>query len=74
MTLIPLSWMAPLMFAGLVVFMLVGFPVAFSLAAVGLFFGFLAIVIFLVWMHLVTYPEPGLFSDVATSVSNAPGP
>ena len=30
MSLIPLSWMAPLMFAGLVIFMLVGFPVAFS--------------------------------------------
>ena len=43
MSFIPLSWMAPLMFGGLVVFMLVGFPVAFSLAAVGLFFGFLAI-------------------------------
>jgi len=35
--------MAPLMFAGLVIFMLIGFPVSFSLAAVGLFFGFLAI-------------------------------
>ncbi|HWA37583.1 MAG TPA: TRAP transporter large permease subunit [Burkholderiales bacterium] len=35
--------MAPLMFGGLVLFMLVGFPVSFSLAAVGLFFGFLAI-------------------------------
>src|SRR5215813_9741371 len=35
--------MAPLMFAGLVVFMLIGYPVAFSLAAVGLSFGFIAI-------------------------------
>ena len=35
--------MAPLMFGGLVVFMLLGFPVSFSLAAVGLFFGFIAI-------------------------------
>src|SRR5919204_2765428 len=35
--------MAPLMFGGLVLFMLVGYPVAFSLAAVGLFFGFIAI-------------------------------
>jgi tripartite ATP-independent transporter DctM subunit len=43
LNLIPLAWMAPLMFAGLVLFMLVGFPVSFSLAAVGLFFGFLAI-------------------------------
>ena len=43
MSFIPLAWMAPLMFAGLVLFMLIGFPVSFSLAAVGLFFGFLAI-------------------------------
>ncbi|NOG70603.1 TRAP transporter large permease subunit [Roseicella sp. DB1501] len=35
--------MAPLMFGGLVVFLLIGFPVAFSLSAVGLFFGFLSI-------------------------------
>ncbi|MCX7384190.1 MAG: TRAP transporter large permease subunit [Alphaproteobacteria bacterium] len=40
---IPLEWMPPLMFGGLVVFMLYGFPVAFSLAAVGLSFGFLSI-------------------------------
>jgi TRAP-type mannitol/chloroaromatic compound transport system permease large subunit len=35
--------MAPAMFAGLVVFMLIGFPVTFSLSALGLAFGFLAI-------------------------------
>jgi len=40
---IPLDLMPPLMFGGLVVFMLVGFPVAFSLLAVGLFFGLIAI-------------------------------
>ena len=34
---------APLMFGGLVVFLLLGFPVAFSLGACGLFFGFLGI-------------------------------
>ncbi|MBI3532582.1 MAG: C4-dicarboxylate ABC transporter [Curvibacter sp. PD_MW3] len=34
---------APIMFAGLVVIMLIGFPVAFSLAALGLFSGFFAI-------------------------------
>jgi TRAP-type mannitol/chloroaromatic compound transport system permease large subunit len=34
---------APIMFVGLVVFLLVGFPVAFSLAACGLFFGFIGI-------------------------------
>jgi tripartite ATP-independent transporter DctM subunit len=38
-----LGVMPPLMFGGLVLFLLVGFPVAFSLAAVGLFFGFLSI-------------------------------
>src|SRR5215218_3298766 len=40
---IPHDWMAPVMFGGLVAFMLVGYPVSFSLAAVGLFFGFIAI-------------------------------
>ncbi|MBI4192224.1 MAG: TRAP transporter large permease subunit [Betaproteobacteria bacterium] len=35
--------MAPLMFGGLFVFMLIGYPVAFSLAAVGLFFGLIGI-------------------------------
>ena len=37
------EYMAPLMFAGLIVFMIIGYPAAFSLSAVGLFFGFLAI-------------------------------
>jgi len=35
--------MAPLMFVGLVFFLLFGFPIAFSLAACGLFFGFIGI-------------------------------
>jgi tripartite ATP-independent transporter DctM subunit len=35
--------MPPLMFGGMILFMLIGFPVAFSLGAVGLFFGFLGI-------------------------------
>jgi tripartite ATP-independent transporter DctM subunit len=35
--------MAPLMFCGLIVFMLIGYPVAFSLGAVGLLFGFIGI-------------------------------
>ncbi len=38
-----LDIMPPLMFGGLVLFLLIGFPAAFSLAAVGLFFGFLSI-------------------------------
>jgi tripartite ATP-independent transporter DctM subunit len=37
------EWMPPLMFAGVLLFLLVGFPVAFSLCAVGLFFGFLSV-------------------------------
>src|SRR4051812_5913308 len=35
--------MAPLMFAGLVIMLLIGYPVAFSLAAVGLLFGLVGI-------------------------------
>jgi GntP family gluconate:H+ symporter len=35
--------LAPIMFAGLIVFLLFGFPVAFSLGACGLFFGFIGI-------------------------------
>jgi tripartite ATP-independent transporter DctM subunit len=35
--------MAPLMFGALVVFLLIGYPVAFSLAAIGIFFGLLGI-------------------------------
>ncbi|HEY9397124.1 MAG TPA: TRAP transporter large permease subunit [Burkholderiales bacterium] len=37
------EWMAPLMFGGLVVFLLFGYPVAFALAAVGLAFGFIGV-------------------------------
>src|SRR6266446_5936040 len=40
---IPVEAMPPLMFGGLVLFMLVGYPVAFSLAALGFFFGCIAI-------------------------------
>jgi TRAP-type mannitol/chloroaromatic compound transport system permease large subunit len=35
--------MAPIMFASLVVFLLLGYPAAFSLGAVGLLFGFIGI-------------------------------
>lgn len=35
--------LAPIMFAGLIAFLLMGFPVAFSLGACGLFFGFIGI-------------------------------
>ena len=40
---ITLDMMPPLMFGGLVLAMLIGFPVAFTLAALGLSFGFLSI-------------------------------
>src|SRR5450432_2956541 len=40
---ITLQMMPPIMFGGLIISMLIGFPVAFTLAAVGLSFGFLAI-------------------------------
>ncbi len=42
MTAFIIANMAPIMFATLVIFLLSGFPVAFALAANGLFFGFLA--------------------------------
>ncbi len=37
------SNMAPIMFGSLIIFLLVGYPVAFSLAACGLFFGFVGV-------------------------------
>src|ERR1700741_391390 len=40
---ITLDMMPPLMFGGLILFMLVGYPVAFSLAALGIAFGLVAI-------------------------------
>ena len=35
--------LAPIMFLGLIFFLLLGFPVAFSLGACGLFFGFVGV-------------------------------
>ena len=43
MTAFLIAYMAPLMFCALVVFLLLGFPVAFSLAANGLLFGWIGI-------------------------------
>jgi tripartite ATP-independent transporter DctM subunit len=43
MTAFIIHYMAPMMFAGLIMFMIIGYPAGFSLAAVGLFFGFAAI-------------------------------
>ena len=40
---ITMDQMAPAMFAGMILVMLIGFPVAFSLAALGFGFGIVAI-------------------------------
>jgi len=47
--------MPPLMFGGLILFLLIGFPAAFSLAAVGLAFGFVSI-------ELGLFPEAWMFN------------
>jgi tripartite ATP-independent transporter DctM subunit len=38
-----IEYIGPLMFAGLVLFLLLGYPVAFALAAIGLLFGFIGV-------------------------------
>src|SRR5881398_597504 len=43
MTAMLIHYMAPIMFASLVIFLLLGYPVAFSLAATGLIFGLIGI-------------------------------
>jgi tripartite ATP-independent transporter DctM subunit len=58
--------LAPLMFAGMVLFMLVGYPAAFSLAATGLFFGFLGIEFGLIssdFLGNLTYQLFGIISN-----------
>jgi tripartite ATP-independent transporter DctM subunit len=58
--------MAPLMFAGMVMFMLVGYPAAFALAATGLFFGFLGIYFGLIgpdFLGNLTYQLFGIISN-----------
>lgn len=50
--------MAPLMFGGLIAFMLIGYPVAFSLGAVGLLFGFIGVELgYFDWNLLQALPE-----------------
>jgi tripartite ATP-independent transporter DctM subunit len=65
-----MSWisanLAPLMFAGMVLFMLIGYPAAFSLAATGLFFGFLGIEFGLIrpdFLGNLTYQLFGIISN-----------
>ncbi|HYC15826.1 MAG TPA: TRAP transporter large permease subunit [Pseudolabrys sp.] len=58
--------LAPLMFAGMVIFMLIGYPAAFSLAATGLFFGFLGIEFGLIrpdFLGNLTYQLFGIVSN-----------
>ena len=65
-----MSWisehLAPLMFGGMVLFMLVGYPAAFSLAATGLFFGFIGIEFGLIrpdFLGNLTYQLFGIISN-----------
>lgn len=58
--------MAPLMFGGMIVFMLIGYPAAFSLAATGLFFGFIGIQLGLItpdFLGNLTYQLFGIVSN-----------
>jgi TRAP-type mannitol/chloroaromatic compound transport system permease large subunit len=58
--------MAPLMFAGMIGFMLIGYPAAFSLAATGLFFGFIGVELGLIqpdFLGNLTYQLYGIISN-----------
>ena len=58
--------LGPLMFAGMVFFMLVGYPAAFCLAATGLFFGFIGIELGLIapdFLGNLTYQLYGIISN-----------
>src|SRR5262245_4448837 len=58
--------MAPLMLVGMILFMLIGFPAAFSLAFTGLFFGFLGIELGLIrpdFLGNLTYQLFGIVSN-----------
>ena len=55
MTAFLLANLAPIMFASLIVFLLAGYSVAFSLAACGLFFGFVAIEALVFGSYFVAY-------------------
>jgi tripartite ATP-independent transporter DctM subunit len=58
--------MAPLMFGGLVLFLVIGYPAAFSLAAIGLFSGLVAVELGLItptFMGNLTYQLYGVLSN-----------
>jgi len=60
--------MGPLMFGGLIAFMLIGYPVAFSLAAVGLFFGFIGIEMGLFQMSLLQALPDRVFGIISNDL------
>src|SRR5215470_5364685 len=70
--------MAPLMFVGMILFMLIGYPAAFSLAATGLFFGFIGIEFGLIspdFLGNLTYQLFGIISeDLLDSIGQLFGP
>jgi len=58
--------MPPFMFGGMILFMLIGYPAAFSLAATGLFFGFIGIELGLIspdFLGNLTYQLFGIISN-----------
>ena len=58
--------MAPLMFIGMILFMLIGYPAAFALAATGLFFGFIGIELGLItpdFLGNITFQLFGIVSN-----------
>ncbi len=58
--------MAPLMFAGMMLFMVIGYPASFSLAAVGLFFAFIGIELGLIrpdFLGNLTFQLYGIISN-----------
>ena len=49
---------APVMFAGLIVFLILGFPVAFSLGAAGLFFALVGVGVFFLCFVIIDKLTP----------------
>ena len=57
MTAFLIANMAPIMFAALIVFLLLGYPVAFALAANGIFFGLLSLALSMILYGLLVKNE-----------------
>ncbi len=65
MTAFLIEYMAPIMFGSLVVFLLLGYPVAFALAALGLLFGFVGIELGLLTPNLLQALPQRVFGIMA---------